>query len=117
MLLCCLAGHQTVAPPVDPFGVRAVLRTLPLGRRWPLAFGDSLLGPTAVCWCRAGPLFLGARASLSGAVVPDAAVVWGFCAMRGAVSACRRRVAPLHGAIPPVEGPVCVLGNPKGMNC
>ena len=48
VLLCCPAGHQTVVPPVDPFGVRAVLRTLPR------------------------PLFLGVRASLSGAVVPDA---------------------------------------------
>ena len=30
---------------------------------------------------------------------------WGFCAMRSALSACRRRVAPLHGVIPPAEGP------------
>ena len=34
---------------------------------------------------------------------------WGFCAMRSALSACRRRVAPLNGVIPPprglVEGP------------
>ena len=28
VLLRCPAGHQTVAPPVDPFGVCAVLRTL-----------------------------------------------------------------------------------------
>ena len=27
---------------------------------------------------------------------------WGFCAMRSPLAACRRRVAPLHGAIPPV---------------
>ena len=61
-----------MAPPVDPFGVRAVLRTLPLGLRWSLAFGGSLLGLTIVSWCRAGPLFLGVRASLLNAVVPDA---------------------------------------------
>ena len=61
-----------MAPPVDPFGVRAVLRTLPLGRRCSLAFGGSLLGLTIVSWCRTRPLFLGDRASLSGAVVPDA---------------------------------------------
>ena len=61
-----------MVPPVDPFGVRAVLRTLPLGLRWSLAFGGSLLGLTIVSWCRTRPLFLGVRASLSGAVVPDA---------------------------------------------
>jgi len=61
-----------VVPPVDPFGVRTVSRTLPLGLRWPLAFGGSLLGLTIVSWCRAGPLFLGVRASLLNAVVPDA---------------------------------------------
>ena len=27
---------------------------------------------------------------------------WGFCAMRSPLAACRQRVAPLHGAIPPV---------------
>ena len=26
---------------------------------------------------------------------------WGFCTMRSLLAACRRRVAPLHGAIPP----------------
>ena len=63
---------STVVPPVDPFGVRTVSRTLPLGLRWSLAFGGSLLGLTIVSWCRTRPLFLGVRASLSGAVVPDA---------------------------------------------
>ena len=61
-----------MAPPVDPFGVRTVSRTLPLGLRWSLAFGGLLLALTIVSWCRTRPLFLGARASLSGAVVPDA---------------------------------------------
>ena len=27
---------------------------------------------------------------------------WGFCAMQSPLAACRRRVVPLHGAIPPV---------------
>ena len=27
---------------------------------------------------------------------------WGFCAMQSPLAACRQRVAPLHGAIPPV---------------
>ena len=77
VLLCCPAGHQTVVAPVDPFGVRAVFRTLPLGLRWSLAFGGSLLGLTIVSWCRTRPPFLGVRASLSGAVVPDAGAVVG----------------------------------------
>ena len=72
VLLCCPAGHQTVAPPVDPFGVRNMPKTLPLGLSWPRDFGSSLLGLTTVSWCRARSLFLRARASLSGAVVPDA---------------------------------------------
>ena len=71
VLLRCPAGHQTVAPPVDPFGVRNMPKTLPLGLSWPRDFGSSLLGLTTVSWCRTRPLFLGARASLSGAVVPD----------------------------------------------
>ena len=29
---------------------------------------------------------------------------WGFCAMRSPLAACHRRVAPLHGAIPPIGG-------------
>ena len=84
---------STVVPPVDPFGVRTVSRTLPLGLRWPLAFGGSLLGLTIVSWCRAGPLFLGVRVPLSGAVVPDAGADVGvlrhakpFC---GVSPACR----------------------------
>ena len=60
-----------MAPPVDPFGVRNMPKTLPLGLSWPRDFGSSLLGLTIVSWCRTWPLFLGARASLSGAVVPD----------------------------------------------
>lgn len=57
----CPAGHPTVAPPVNAFSVLALLRTLPLGLRWPLAFGGALLGLTVVSWCRTQPLFLGAR--------------------------------------------------------
>ena len=91
---------STVVPPVDPFGVRTVSRTLPLGLRWPLAFGGSLLGLTIVSWCRAGPLFLGVRASLLNAVVPDAGGGVGVCTTRGLLTACRRRVAPSCSAIP-----------------
>ena len=42
-------------------------------------------------------------------MVTDAGVVWGFCAMRSALTACRRRVAPLHGAIPPIGGGVAAV--------
>ena len=95
--------------PVDPFGVRAVFRTLPLGLRWSLAFGGSLLGLTIVSWCRTRPLFLGVRASLSGAVVPDAGADVGVLHYTrpsdGVSPACRTLIS----AIPPPrrqsEGP------------
>ena len=34
---------------------------------------------------------------------------WGFCSMRSWLAACRRRVAPLHGAIPPIGGGVAAV--------
>jgi len=84
---------STVVPPVDPFSVCTVPTTLPLGLSWPRDFGGSLLGLTIVSWCRAGPLFLGVRVPLSGAVVPDAGADVGvlrhakpFC---GVSPACR----------------------------
>lgn len=98
---------STVVPPVDPFGVRTVSRTLPLGLRWPLAFGGSLLGLTIVSWCRAGPLFLGVRVPLSGAVVPDAGADVGvlrhakpFCGVSPACRTLAWRNSPRRGAWP-----------------
>ena len=63
-----------MVPPVDPFSVCTVPKTLPLGLSWPRDFGSPLLGLTTASWCRARSLFLRARASLSGAMVPDTGV-------------------------------------------
>ena len=82
-----------MAPPVDPFSVCTVPTTLPLGLSWPRDFGSPLLGLTTVSWCRARSLFLRARASLSGAVVPDTGVDVGVLHYTrpsdGVSSACR----------------------------
>ena len=34
---------------------------------------------------------------------------WGFYSIRSLLAACRRRVAPLHGAIPPIGGGVAAV--------
>ena len=56
---------------------------------------------------RAGARYRGPRGSLEldpgvvGVAMIFHLLAVGFCAMRRALTACRRRVAPLHGAIPP----------------